>query len=164
MKEIPVTQKDFILFALVDDWNYDRLMQHKWHPMKGQKTWYATRRENGKHIYMHREILNPPKGIETDHRNGNGLDNQENNLRIATHSQNIMNSVHKLGKTGYRGIWYNPNQTGKKYIRAAIRVNNITINLGNFKTEIDAAKAYDSAALLYFGEFARTNFKQDDKI
>jgi len=56
------------------------------------------------------------------------------------------------GKRKYLGVSYN-----RKYIRAKISVNGKNINLGYFKTEIDAAIAYNEAAIKYHGEFANLN-------
>jgi murein L,D-transpeptidase YafK len=39
-----------------------------------------------------------------------------------------------------------------------IRVNDRLIHIGMYPTPEDAARAYDGAALVYFGEFARLNF------
>lgn len=91
MKLIPLTQGKF---ALVDDEYYEYLHQWKWCAHRQKHTFYAVRNivSNGKkktHA-MHRELLN--SGIlYIDHKDGNGLNNQRDNLRIASRGQNAMN-------------------------------------------------------------------------
>lgn len=152
MKKIPLTQGKF---ALVDDEDYDFLMQWKWHIVaKG----YASRTERNsvnRAIRMHRAILDAREGQEVDHINGNRLDNRRANLRIATSSQNAMNRK-KIEGAGskYKGVC--PARAAGKFI-AQIKVNGKTIHLGTFASEKAAAKTYNIAAKKNFGEFARLN-------
>ncbi|MGA2171887.1 MAG: AP2 domain-containing protein [Sedimentisphaerales bacterium] len=108
-------------------------------------------------ILMHKEILASPPGLLVDHRNTNSLDNRRSNLRLATHSQNSCNSRRDKSNTysRYRGVSFSKRK--QKWF-AAIRANGKKIWLGYFKTEIDAARAYDVAARKYHKEFARLNF------
>ena len=152
MKEIPLTQGKV---AIVDDEDFEYLNQWKWFYAEG----YALRRVaglRGKQVRMHREILRTPLGLETDHINGNGLDNRKINLRICSNKQNQGNR--KIGQnntTGCKGIWYDPKR--KKHWRAAIKTNMHTKTIGYFSTAEEAAIAYDNMAKEFFGEFARTN-------
>ena len=105
---------------------------------------------------MHRVILNTPMGMDTDHINGNGLDNRRCNLRICTHAENISNQ-RKYSNTmlsKFKGVSWDKSRN--RWI-VYIGVHPKRIFLGRFKTEIDAAIAYDNAARKYFGEFACTN-------
>lgn len=153
MKLIPLTQR---LFAQVDDWNYEWLNQWKWYAQKDKKTFYAARGiwDNGhiKTIRMHREILNTPDNVLVDHKDHNGLNNQEFNIRNVTHSQNQMNKIGR-GTSRYLGVTY---QHGK-YIKAKIRVDGKLIHLGTFLNDELAALAYNEAAIKYHGEFANLN-------
>ena len=87
MKEIKLTQDKV---ALVDDEDYKWLNEFKWYCAAG----YAARNSpkiNGKqsiNIFMHREINNTPKGMDTDHISHNRLDNRKVNLRTCTCSEN----------------------------------------------------------------------------
>jgi len=158
MKTIPLTQGKA---ALVDDEDYEWLSQHKWCAVKCPTGWYAMR---GVHkdskctgVRMHREILKPPAGMETDHVDGDGLNNQRYNLRAATHAQNGRNRRKQKRKatSQFKGVsrsWHEAGWT------AQIVVKNQYIYLGYFGSEIEAAKEYDVAARKYFGEFANTNF------
>jgi len=104
---------------------------------------------------MHELIMNPGMGQEIDHKNGNGLDNRRDNLRICTHANNMCNRrIGKNNKSGYKGVYFT--KSGNAW-RSKLRFKGRNINLGNFKKPIDAAIAYDNAAMKYFGEFARTN-------
>ena len=156
MREIILTQGKV---ALVDDKDFEYLNQWKWYAAKSYRTYYAERKSSRslgkrKQIKMHRVIMNPPKGMETDHQDHNGLNCQRYNMRNCTHSQNQMNQT-PHGKSKYLGVSYKNN----KSIRAVINVNKKHIHLGIFKTEIEAAIAYDKAAKMYFDEFANPNFK-----
>jgi hypothetical protein len=98
-----------------------------------------------------------PKYI--DHKNQIKSDNRIENLRAATVSLNTANMTKtKRNTTGFKGAY---KHTGSKGWYSQIRVNNRNVHLGCFFDLIEAAKAYDKAALEYFGEFACLNFPQD---
>lgn len=166
MKQIPLTQGKV---ALVDDDVYEDLMKFKWYANKyGSAThplWYAVRnhaRQNDKQksIKMHRviwEYFNAiPDGYEIDHINHDGLDNRMENLRIATHRENMHNQVRNPAtKTSqYKGIYWDKSH-GKW--KAQIKTNGNTKSLGYFVDEVEAARAYNRAAIYYFGQFACLN-------
>ena len=155
MKLILLTQN---LSAQVDDWNYDRLMEHKWRAQYAKGKWYATRslpRIKGilrKVEWMHRVIMDTPEDMEVDHRDGDGLNNLEENVRNCTPRQNNLNKK-ASGKSKYLGVSYSNGR-----IMVQIRGNNSLIYLGYCKTEEQAAKRYDSAAKYFHGVFAHLNF------
>lgn len=162
MKQIQLTQGKV---ALVDDVDYERLNQHRWCAKKSGATWYAVRMvgKDGKQmtLYMHREILGLTANIETDHKDGDGLNNQRHNLRLATTAQNQRNQKKQKGTSQYKGVyWYQ----GKTKWCAQIWIAKKRVSLGIFLSEIDAAKAYDNAAIKHFGEFARTNFQNVKEV
>jgi hypothetical protein len=157
-KEIPLS-KGF--FTIVDDEDYDFLIQWRWHYSNG----YAGRRVklgktiNGKRqrctLYMHRVLLNTPDDMEGEHRDNNGLNNCRYNLRNATPSQNISNrSKFIKGSSKYKGVDFNK-RTG--LWRARISFANKRLNLGYFKSQEEAAKVYNQAAIEHHGEFAQLN-------
>lgn len=164
MIEVPLTKGQI---ALIDDEDAARVLQFKWEYMLNarSKRGYAKRKvkRNGKNhsVYLHRFLLNAPPGIQVDHINGNGLDNQKSNLRLATHGQNQFNSRKRVdSQNKYKGI-YHDNQRGT-YV-ARLKAKGYDISLGGFKTAIEAARAYDELARAYHGEFARLNFPNESE-
>ena len=163
MAQIRLTQGKY---AIVDDEYFDRLNGFKWCAHKNRKTYYAVRnskRQKGRRTFicMHREILGlkTSDGKDTDHINGNGLDNRRVNLRPCTPSQNQHNRRSFCGTSKYKGVsWH---KRDKKW-QAYIRLNGKLIHLGLFDSEIEAARAYDIKAKELFGEFAHLNFKGDE--
>jgi hypothetical protein len=157
MKEIQLTQGKV---ALVDDDMYDYLIQWKWYANNLSGKFYAIRnhRENKKFVaqlLMHRFIMNPSKGLVVDHLNGNTLDNRKCNLRVCTYSQNSMNRIKQINNnSGYKGVSWHKNH---KIYESRIMSNGVNIHIGSFENIIDAARAYNEAAIKYHGEFANLN-------
>jgi hypothetical protein len=163
------------IYTKVDAEDWPKLSQYEWNYVENAyKTFYVFRIENGKTIYMHREIMSeeiarqnsimPITGkskrspIVVDHKNRDGLDNRKSNLRLATRSQNNYNRRKKKGSSKYRGVCYCKR---RKEWRGYITYNKIYKSLGYFKTEEGAARAYDEAAKIYHGEFAMLNFPDE---
>lgn len=143
-------------FAVVDDDDYDRLVKYSWHctPYGYASGGARAQRELGHH-FMHRILCCPPDGMYPDHINGNTLDNRKENLRPVTPSQNLMNTgIRKNKVSKYKGVWWNDLL---KWWYAAISKDGETFNLGVFRTQRDAAIAYNNAATEMFGEYARLN-------
>jgi len=154
-KLIPLTKG---LFATIDDGDYTWLAQWKWCVITtGSRKQYAGRRSQNVLILMHRFITNAPGGLDVDHKDGDGLNNQRHNLRIATRRQNSSNQHAQLVDKTSRFKGVNRDKQTSKW-RASIRVNGKLRYLGIFADEADAASAYDAAARKHFGEFARLNF------
>ena len=159
MKTITLT-KGYV--AIVDDADYPEVAQFKWNALtlKNGKV-YAYRTlpnpERGAE-YMHRRIMGLGRGDrrEVDHENGNGLDNQRHNMRVCAHRQNLCNQRKQDNRSSrFKGVcWF----TKKNKWYAGIKVNQKRINLGLHIKEEDAARAYDAAAIMHFGEFANLNF------
>ncbi len=150
-------------YAKADPADYKRLKGYEWFAQKGSRNFYAVRqvgRSKGKRktlIFLHKEIIDVPEGMVTDHINHDAMDNRRANLRAATHSQNACHTKKHSGvsRSKYKGIFWQKKQ--KKWV-ARIMFDGNRIYLGCFKDEIEAAKAYDKAARKYHKEFACFNF------
>lgn len=163
MKEIPLSQGKV---ALVDDADFENLSQHKWSAEKGRKTWYASRKITvgpylQQDVSMHRQILGLSigDGMEGDHRDGNGLNNQRYNLRVCSPGQNRYNqSVRTHAKhSRFKGVSLKRDTPRAKPWEAYISAEGKLRKLGHFYTEEAAALAYNEAAKVLHGEFARLN-------
>jgi hypothetical protein len=161
MKLIPLNQG---YFAMVDDDDFDRVNQFRWHIRQNKKktSTYAERfkrvlisgKKVQKGIFMHHFITGLGKH-RVDHEDGNGLNNQKSNLRKCTFLQNTRNkSMQSRNTSGFKGV------VRKRYgFTAQISVGGKTRCLGSSKDPKIAAALYDVAAINNFGEFARTNQK-----
>ena len=158
MREIPLTQGKV---ALVDDEDYEWLAQWRWTAWTSErnKTWYARRpiwkpERRKSSIAMHHLILPIQHGQTVDHKNGNGLDNQRHNLRLATNPENQCNAgPYSSNTSGYKGVC----AVGPRW-RAQLQVDGRKVHIGIFDVLEDAARAYDVAARELQGEFAYQNF------
>lgn len=159
MKEIALANGGF---TFVSDEDFEYLNQFKWYKRKIRNTFYAIRRTSSagykkRFIFlMHREIMCVTENkIKVDHADRDGLNNQRNNLRLATDSQSMANRASFNGSSSkYLGVQWH--KMGKKW-QAGICKNRKQIYLGLFDNEIDAALAYNKAASELHGEFASLN-------
>lgn len=151
-RRIPLTQGKE---AIVDEGWFAFLNQWKWHYLNG----YAVRTDHSKtknrRVHMHRLINQTPEGLQTDHVNGDTLDNRKVNLRSLTNVDNMRNS--KLGTkntSGLRGVSW-----GKSVNKwtAQISVHNKVIHLGCFVDKYDAHRAYLQACSKFHGELLTPN-------
>jgi hypothetical protein len=160
MKEIKLTQG---YVALIDDEDYFSISQFNWHAevvfrKDGSiRQVYAKRRISKTTQRMHRLLLGAtdPR-IDVDHKDNSGLNNQRHNLRVSTRQQNLRNrGTQRNGTSGFKGVsWHK----GDKAWYANITFDGKLQNLGRFLGPLEAACAYDMAAIKYFGEFAHCNF------
>ena len=158
-KAIPLSKGKY---AIVDDEDYEELNKYKWTYHKNgyaHRCEYLGRKDKKpihKIILMHRLVMGTPKGMHTDHINGNKLDNRRCNLRICTTIQNQHNQkiTDRKGTSKYKGVSWNKGMN--KWI-ATIVVDKKQLRLGYYISEEDAAEVYNQAAKKYFGEFAKIN-------
>lgn len=160
-KQIPLSRG---LFATVDDEDFEWLSQWRWTPssrcgLDRNKVFCAIRfvMVDGKQrtILMHREITNAPNGMVVDHIDRDPLNNCRANLRVCTHSQNLLNRFADRGSLSkFKGV-VRDERDGRWAARFRAK------HIGMFATEEEAARAYDNAALAFSPEFALTNFLPD---
>jgi hypothetical protein len=160
MKQIKLFSSKYPnLVALVDDEDFDRLNEFRWHPYKDKTTFYAIRNiddGNGGHTTrpMHQEILGRVAGSVIDHRDGDGLNNQKGNIRRCTQGENTRNARLRSDSTSrVKGVtWF---AKDRKW-RARIQANKKAVFLGYFDTIEEARSAYEAASKRLHGEFGRT--------
>lgn len=151
--EIPLTRG---LVALVDDEDAEAIGAFSWYARRGRNTFYAARtvQKNGR-VHMHREIVGCPEDAFVDHVDHDGLNNVRGNLRVATNSENQMNSsVRRPNATGSTGVVLDKS-CGRW--RAQIHYRGRRENLGSFGSPEEAAQAYEERAISLFGAFAQTS-------
>jgi predicted RNA methylase len=165
MKQISLSKG---YYAQVDEEDFEILSKHNWWicEVKSKRATViqlsAQTEINGKTVKMHRMIMNPPKGMDIDHADGNPLNNQKYNLRICNRQENLRNTNkykrRKKCSSEYKGVSFH--KKANKW-EAGLQVEGRRKWLGLFESEIEAAKVYNKAALTYFGEFARINKIQE---
>jgi AP2 domain len=159
MKEIELT-KGYV--TLIDDEDFARVSQFSWNSQVIRRkdgsieSVYAAGRNKGREArLLHRFIMGitDPK-VEIDHKDQDSLNNQKYNLRVAN-GNNQKNSRMRIDNTsGFKGVsWSKVSKKWHAYIS-----NKKRIHLGLFTDPLEAACAYDMAAVKCFGEFASCNF------
>lgn len=151
--EIPLRNraKEIVAYAIIDAEDASVCKVRSWHITPRGRV-RAAFRMNGKRrqVFLHRFLLNFPDG-QIDHINGNPLDNRRSNLRVCNNSQNQANRPLRKGRD-YKGT----QKKGNRW-KARITIRNKDFHLGSFRTEKEAAAAYNEAAKKAWGEFARLN-------
>lgn len=139
-------------FALVDAEDLERVSSTFWTlHIKG----YVVNTKRVNSTTLHRFVLNAPKGSQIDHINGDKLDNRKQNLRFCSDSQNRFNTPRYRNNTsGYKGVSWDKE---KKKWKAQIAHFKKHVFIGRFNSAIEAARAYDVAAMRLHGPFAKTN-------
>jgi len=142
-------------YAYVDAADYEWLNQYHWSLDNG----YAARNEKGKTIFMHRQIMQPPKGMVVDHVDSNQTNNCRANLRTATRAQNRANQRRRHDSSSrFKGVFYN--RSVRRWYAKCMYARRTHCS-AYFDTDVEAAQAYDHLAVAWFGEFARLNFPRE---
>lgn len=150
------------LVASVDDSDYEWLAVHKWfaNPQGyALRSDYRGRPGRSANLFMHRVITGCPAGFFVDHIDGDRLNNSRANLRVVSRAENALNRKPRRRSarvhSHYKGLWWNARL--RKW-QVTIGRDGVARHLGLFDDEIVAAQAYDHAAVVLHGEFARLNF------
>lgn len=168
MMLVPLTRG---VFAVIDDADWQIVAPFTWYAAVNGPNIYAFSNVNGVKTGMHRLIMQTPDGMSTDHISGITLDNRRSNLRICTAKENARNRIKGRARSKkrdgslsqYKGVTkfvYNGKKRTRVQWRAFIGGGREKSHLGVFATEIEAARAYDTAAKQYYGPFARLNFPE----
>lgn len=149
--------------ALVDDEDYEFLSSMSWNRSESRSRTYAVkcfwvRGENRRVTYrMHNFLMIGHDGIQVDHIDGNGLNNQKSNLRSGSLSQNQYNAKKRSDNTsGYRGV-----ACVRGRFHAQIQYDKKHRYIGSYPTAELAARAYDEHAKVFHGSFAKFNFPEE---
>jgi len=159
-KQIPLTKGKV---ASVDEEYYERLILNKVYLNEEKEKKHTFKNGKGVTTLLHREILSVPKGLMTDHINGNALDNRKSNLRIVSNAQNQANrNLSKNNTSGYKGVGKTKNGTYSANIGVMVDGKSKRLYLGTFLTKEEAAKVYNDAALYYHGCYAKLNVIREE--
>ena len=165
MKEIHLTQGKV---AIVDDTDFEALNAHKWYAHREARTVYAlrnVRRPDGGRTseLMHRVVLSRKldrallRGEQGEHRNGDGISNWRDNLRLATDAQNGRNRHRRVANPSSQYLGVSRDKRHKNW-QVHIRVNGKKIYLGRYATEFEAALAREYYITAHPELMARPNF------
>lgn len=152
--------------ALVDDKNYELVMRYRWYAWEQQRPGHTNGpyaqtniMVNGRKTTTQMHKLLAPQWSKIDHADGNGLNNQENNLRDGSGARNNRNQRGKrTSVSGYKGVSIHQSHGRRPRWRARIRHNGAQSLIGLFDSPEAAARAYDAKAIELFGEYAWLNF------
>lgn len=146
---------------MIDDEDFEKVSSYKLY-FEGyvRRNDWNVKEKKGRLIYLHKELMGSPD-LQVDHIDRNPLNNQKDNLRICTASENCQNRIRDLNfkSSKYHGVYRKKGLRNKSWC-ASIRVKKKLLHIGYFLTEEDAAKAYDLMSKKYFGEFAIINLHQ----
>jgi hypothetical protein len=139
---------------------FDRRAWKALEPTPGKIYFRWDSRRNGKpySIYLHRVIMDAPKGVLVDHRSGDTLDCQRVNLRLGDHLLNARNAIkikNRPTTSRFKGVHWRKRE--RRWV-ARICYSERQHHLGYFDDEVAAAFAYDVASVRFHGEQGRTNF------
>jgi hypothetical protein len=147
-------------FAIVDNEDFEYINKIRWNcNVFGYAVKVQRKEENYNQrevLSIHRLIMKAKKGDLIDHINGNKLDNRKENLRFADKSKNAMNMHSVYGAIPYKGVYFDKSRNN---FCTRISIDGKQKIVGRYNTAEEAAKAYDEAAIKYYGEFANINFK-----
>ncbi len=154
MKEVKLTKGQI---AFVDDEDFEFVSKYHWQACPSSDGFKAVSKSgNGPTIFLHRLVMNTPKGMVCDHIDHNQLNCLKSNLRNCKQRQNGRNrrKTFRACTSKFKGVYWD--KLNCKW-RVHIRFKGQTFEVGSFEVEEIAALAYNKVAVLCFGEFAEIN-------
>lgn len=152
---IKIFLPDYAALVSVDLCDLATFSAHEWRVRTLGNTRYVTRRdENGRDLFLHRDIMIPPEEMVIDHIDGDGLNNTRGNLRVLTHQQNLWNRPRHDGSIGVSkrdGAW-----------RAYINLDGEKLDLGSYGSEQEAMMVRDMVSMKLRGLIGTLNNSQAD--
>ncbi len=142
--------------ALVDEMDFEVLSRWKWQYASGYAVHSTHASGHSVQLKMHRFLTEAKRGEIVDHIDGDRLNNCRANLRIVSSSVNAQNRMNEAHLENFKGVYFCRQK--EKYV-SSITVNGHKKTLGYFDDPIQAALAYDVAAVEWFGKDAATNAK-----
>jgi len=146
--------------SLVSEQDVEELSSVNWCTLVDKHHVYAVRsstpdeRGKKKTILMHRQVSCPTANQDVDHIDQHRffgfklVDNRRANLRNVSESQNGANQRKQVGcSSRFKGVCWH--KQADKWM-ASIMVNQRTIHLGYFTSQLEAAHAYNQAHQSYF--------------
>ena len=143
--------------AFLDNADAHLLLGYRWHASPRKNTAYVCGRLPGQHgggVYLHHLITG---FAQTDHTNGNGLDNRRSNLRPCTTAENSRNPGKKNPAKRFKSVYFSRK---RQTWWAQLYVGDKVFHSNRHNTEEEAARAYDALARKHHGAFARLNFPE----
>lgn len=160
MKLITLSQG---LYAKISDCDYERVSALRWSAQRKrqkQEAYYARRSHEGKALWMHRFIIGAQPGQVVDHINGDGLDNQRENLRFVTYSENRVRARTARKSHGFQGI----SKSSKNRWKVGVTVDGHNYRKSGFFSAEDAAKHHDEIIRTRGADLCRLNFPTSEEM
>lgn len=140
--------------TIIDIDDVERVKKYKWSCKieEDNRVYFTSKMNDGQvALRLNRFILNYDGKFAIDHINRDTRDNRKINLRIASKSQNAMNTGnYKHNTSGFKGVYYSSSR--QRWI-ASIQINGKKKS-NHFKTKEEAINRRKELELKYFGEYS----------
>ena len=160
-----VKHKDKVLTCIIDKEDAIQIKHMYWFAIPKGSTYYVesypTTPKPRRRIKLHRLLLSATVGSIVDHSDGDGLNNSKKNIRLCSFAENSRNKKSDSNKMFCKFKGVSNSYSSLNPFRSSLHLNGKRVSLGCFSTAEESAKAYNEAALKYFGEFARLNIIPD---